>query len=38
MAMPHAEPPPAPPAAAETAARAIPSLPSLGQRAMQRKD
>jgi len=36
MAMPHAEPPPAPPA--ETAARAIPSLPSLGQRAMQRKD
>ncbi|HRI54784.1 MAG TPA: LLM class flavin-dependent oxidoreductase, partial [Pseudomonadota bacterium] len=38
-AMPHAEPPAAPPAAAaETAARAIPSLPSLGQRAMQRKD
>lgn len=36
MAMPHAEPPPAPPA--EAAPRAIPSLPSLGQRAMQRKD
>lgn len=34
MAMPHAEPPPAP----ESSARAIPSLPSLGQRSMQRKE
>lgn len=37
MAMPHAEPPPAPPAS-ESSARAIPALPSLGARAMQRKD
>lgn len=39
MAMPHAEPPHAPPASESAAApRSIPSLPSLGQRAMQRKD
>ena len=39
LAMPHAEPPPAPPGpAAAPAERTIPALPSLGQRAMQRRD
>jgi cytoskeletal protein CcmA (bactofilin family) len=39
LAMPHAEPPPAPPGpSGPPAERTIPSLPSLGQRAMQRRD
>lgn len=37
MAMPHAEPPAAPPSS-ESSPRTIPSLPSLGQRAIQRKE
>lgn len=37
MAMPHAEPPAAPPSS-ESSPRTIPTLPSLGQRAIQRKE